>query len=239
MTTVTAEELLSAWEQGARLRATDRAPALLGVLDPYCRVDELSVGQCDALLFVLRSRVFGDLIDAVATCPACGESVELEFSVSSLAPGVGEPAAEVSAQAGGARVEARTMLNRDLRALARLGEHVTDRDIVAQCLLGAWGPSGEQVTVGELSDELITASMDALADADPAANVLLSITCPCGAAWTDQFDIRTFLWSEMDTWVTQVMHDVHHLASVYGWTESEILQLSPWRRDWYRQAVGW
>ena len=54
-----------------------------------------------------------------------------------------------------------------------------------------------------------------------------------------QLDIRAVLWAEVEAWANELLHDVHALASAYGWSESDVVRLSPWRREWYRQAVGW
>jgi hypothetical protein len=60
----------------------------------------------------------------------------------------------------------------------------------------------------------------------------------CGHRWEPAFDIGAFLWSELDVWARRLLHEVHLLASVYGWWEGDILRLSPLRRRSYLQMVG-
>jgi hypothetical protein len=75
--------------------------------------------------------------------------------------------------------------------------------------------------------------------ADPLAQIELELACPaCAAAWTAPFDIVRFLWSEVEAWAMRILDEVHVLASRYGWSETEILALSPQRRQHYRELIG-
>ncbi|MGW6805848.1 hypothetical protein ACWGCF_46290, partial [Streptomyces sp. NPDC055039] len=72
------------------------------------------------------------------------------------------------------------------------------------------------------------------AEADPAADVTLNVNCPeCGGATPAALDITSYLWTELDAWARDLLLDVHLLASAYGWSEPEILALSPLRRRYY------
>ena len=51
-------------------------------------------------------------------------------------------------------------------------------------------------------------------------------------------DAEAMKASEIDAWARTILYQVHLLASVYGWSESEILALSPWRRHLYLQMIG-
>jgi hypothetical protein len=238
-TVVQARELLTAWERGAALPTTDRAASLIALWDEECDIDHLTVGQCDALLFDLRRRLFGDQLDAVAHCPRCGEVVSLPLSLAELSPALTEPSEEVDIAEAGYRLRCRTARNHDLRALSGLGRSVAEIDVLERCLVAAQDPAGAPSTSAELPPSVVTAALDAMAEADPGAHVLIAITGPCGDSWTDQLDIRSILWTDLHAWVTQLLHDVHALATSYGWSERDILDLTPWRRDWYQEASGW
>ncbi|MEK8145417.1 hypothetical protein NKH18_40785 [Streptomyces sp. M10(2022)] len=72
------------------------------------------------------------------------------------------------------------------------------------------------------------------AEADPTAEVTLNVACPeCGEATPAELDITFYLWTELDTWARDLLLDVHLLATAYGWSEPEILALSPIRRRYY------
>ena len=78
-----------------------------------------------------------------------------------------------------------------------------------------------------------------MAKLDPLATVELEFLCPgCGAVCPAAFDIASFLWAEVDTAARSAVEDVHTLASAYGWSEEEVLALSPGRRRLYLEFVG-
>jgi hypothetical protein len=78
-----------------------------------------------------------------------------------------------------------------------------------------------------------------MAEADPHGDVRFSIHCPgCDHCWPVPFDMLAYFWSEIHLAARRLLRDVHALASVYGWRESEILALSPRRRRIYLEMVG-
>lgn len=233
---VAASLLLDAWERGSALPLPDRAPSVLPVFDPLARPDELTVGQCDALLFGIYRQLFGDVLDATTRCRICGDEISLLLPLDQLQPSAARPPDVVDLEIDGYRLACHTVRNQDLRALLPLGASLRPADVLQQCLLEAVGPHGKQLSAAALPDPIVDAALRGLADADPAAHVELALTCPCGATWTDLLDIRTVFWSEFAAWAAAVLHDIAHLARHYGWSEHEILQLSAWRRAWYVQA---
>src|SRR5262245_8832896 len=80
MQALSATELLSVWERGARQTLSRRALGLLAAASPDMAPDSLArltVGERDARLFTLRSWLFGPRLLGLAQCPRCGEHVEL------------------------------------------------------------------------------------------------------------------------------------------------------------------
>ena len=78
-----------------------------------------------------------------------------------------------------------------------------------------------------------------MANLDPDADINLALSCEnCGKSWLTDFNIGTLLWDEIDAYARSLLAEVHSLASAYGWTESEILTLSPQRREIYLNMVG-
>jgi hypothetical protein len=74
---------------------------------------------------------------------------------------------------------------------------------------------------------------------DPAASINLSLGCEdCGHHWLADFNIGSLLWDEIDGCARALLVEVHNLARAYGWTEQEILALSPQRRAAYLDMVG-
>ncbi|MEK8172977.1 hypothetical protein NKH77_40185 [Streptomyces sp. M19] len=75
--------------------------------------------------------------------------------------------------------------------------------------------------------------------ADPAADLTLNIACPeCGAATRAELDVAAYLWTELDAWARDLLLDVHLLATAYGWSEPEVLALSPLRRRYYLELCA-
>jgi hypothetical protein len=50
-------------------------------------------------------------------------------------------------------------------------------------------------------------------------------------------DIITFFWMEIKTRARRLLTEVHLLARTYGWSENDILTMSPRRRTMYLQMV--
>jgi hypothetical protein len=90
-----------------------------------------------------------------------------------------------------------------------------------------------------LPEELVEAVAAKMAELDPQAEVLLSLDCPsCKHRWKSSFDIVSFFWSEINAWAIRLLREVHTLASAYGWRETDILTMNPYRRQFYLEMVG-
>ena len=239
----TAATLLRAWESGAAAAPDDRATSLLPILGAVAasvRVDELTVGQCDARLFELRRALFGETLEAVATCPACRAEVEVTVPLGDLQPPLrDDPVPALTVQADGYTLVCRIPRNEDLRVLARRTGEVRLLHLLERCVLEARSPGGAPVAPHELPEATVEAVAGTLAESDPGAQTVLRIRCHCGSEWTDELDIRGVVWSDLTEWVGQVLTEVHLLARAYGWSEADILAMSGWRRRWYLEAAGW
>ena len=74
---------------------------------------------------------------------------------------------------------------------------------------------------------------------DPAAELNLSLSCEnCGHSGLANLNIGALLWDEIDVRARALLSEVHSLARAYGWTEPEILALSPQRRAAYLDRVN-
>jgi hypothetical protein len=94
--------------------------------------------------------------------------------------------------------------------------------------------TGENLPKNVWSDEEIEAVGQSMSAADPLAEILLSFDCPsCGAHFEESLDLPSFLWSEIECCAKRLLFEVHTLASAYGWSQAEVLSLSPARRKCY------
>ena len=70
------------------------------------------------------------------------------------------------------------------------------------------------------------------------ADVRFPVTCPaCEHCWPAHFDIVRYLWQELAYWAIRMLAEVHTLAAAYGWSEAQILAITPWRRRYYIDMV--
>jgi hypothetical protein len=73
-----------------------------------------------------------------------------------------------------------------------------------------------------------------LEQGDPLTALELEARCPaCGAALSVEFDLETELLRGFAARQSRTLQQVHRLASVYHWSEAEILRLPAWRRNYY------
>jgi hypothetical protein len=235
-----AADLLTAWDQGRARTPTGRGQSLLAALRPGEGLSStLSVGQRDALLFDLRAELFGSGVEAVATCPGCAQQVELTFELDDVrARPPGDPTADLELVHDGYRVRARPPTAADLAALDGVRSAAEGRELLlGRCVVAA-ERDGAGVSTAELPESVRVELATRMAEADPQADTRLVLTCPgCGRTWDATFDIVSFLWQELDTEARRLVRAVHCLASTYGWSEAEILALSPARRSLYLELV--
>lgn len=238
MAVLTELELLTVWESGLDQPPVRRALTLAAVASGADVVElaELSVGRRDALLLALRQRCFGRRLPCVVGCPSCAERLELSLGVDDVRV---EPPAADSAQVeiAGVRVTFRPPTSRDL---LDLDPAVPDarRWLVAKCVVDARTADGP-VPADDLDDDVLDAVAARMGEADPQADVLLMLTCSaCGHDWGAPFDVAGYLWDEVDAYARRLLHDVHTLATAYGWSEAEALSVSPARRRFYLEAAG-
>jgi hypothetical protein len=110
--------------------------------------------------------------------------------------------------------------------------------LLRRCVLQAQGLDGTAIAAWDLPDHVVDELSSRLSDLDPLADVQLSAVCEgCGHEWDAGFDVGQFLWSEIEADARGVLVDVHDLALVYGWSEREVLGLSPERRQAYLELV--
>lgn len=216
--------LLSMWERGEGQRPSRRALALLA--DPSRA--GLPVGQRDAALLALRVELFGRAFTGVTACPACAEELETTFDADEVRR---EPLTnDATLRVDDYELTLRVPRTDDLAAIEELDDLDDARAMLLQRCI--------DVPVETLPAHVIEAVVARLEALDPQADVSIEVTCPaCGHTWREPFDIASFLWTEVAATARRLLGEVHELASAYGWSEEEILRLSPPRRAAYLEMV--
>jgi hypothetical protein len=231
--------LLDAWDAAGAAGPTGRALALLaaaGIAPEEAR--GWSIGRRDAAILELRRAVFGDVLEGVADCPDCGARLEARLSAAELHTAA-TPPQSVTVERDGYRLLARCPDSDDVLLLER-APHGSDLPmlLLAQCLLTS-EKDGQAVPASALPAPLRAALEQALEGADPLGDASLALDCPeCGRAWTAALDVADWTWREVEGWAGRLLAEVHVLAGAYGWTEAEVLALSPRRRARYRELLG-
>jgi len=243
MHALTPAELLEIWELGMRQANDQKALTLLSAAlqeESWASLARQSIGRRNALLLAVREGLFGPQFIGEARCPACGERLELNFRTEDIrATPIPEAAEPLTLEVSDYQVVFRLPTSEDL-ALVRGYEdaEVVARLLLTRCLLST-RYNGEETSVEELPSEIVAALENSMGKADPQANMQLSLTCPgCGHHWLARFDILSYVWKELDAWARRVLREVHYLASAYGWSETDILNMRPWRRQIYLDLIG-
>lgn len=235
-----AAELLAAWEAGLGQAPTGRALLLHRTARPEVdtgRLPQLPVGEREADLFALRRALFGERMQVRLECAACGADMEFDLDAGELAGSLGSSGdSVVRVQQDGWDVEFRLPGVADLHAASRAADPRTA--LLARCLVSATH-DGTAAAAGELPLPVQRRIAEAVEAADPGADLALNVACPeCGEATRAELDIASYLWTELDAWARDVLLDVHLLATAYGWSEPEILALSPTRRRYYLELCA-
>lgn len=235
-----AAELLATWEAGLAEAPAGRALLLHRTARPDLdagTLPVLPVGAREADLFTLRRALFGERMQVRLECRACGEDMEFDLDAGEFARSLARrDESVVQVREGGWAVEFRLPGLADLTAAARAAD--PRAALLARCLVSAVR-DGAAVAAGELPVPVQRRIAEAVEAADPGGDVTLNVACPeCGQATRAELDIASYLWTELDAWARDVLLDVHLLATAYGWSEPEILALSPLRRRYYLELCA-
>lgn len=243
MHALSAADLLSVWERGMGQPVVRQGLLLLAASFPETPPEDLaqlSLGQRNSRLLSLREQVFGPKLISVSACPSCNHELQLTFTAAEVRTRVGEVTNEIlTIAADDYEVRFRLPDSNDLLAISGHQDIATGRSLLlTRCLLAARRHGVDQ-QVEQLPQNIVDAVMKRMAQADPQADVQLKLDCPeCGQTWSVAFDIVSYFWSEIHSWAQRTLHDVHLLASAYGWRESDILTISPQRRQCYLDMIG-
>ncbi len=242
MRTLSASDILGVWERGLGQPPVRRAIELLAAADPETPVSallDLSIGRRDEQLLALRERLFGPGMAGVAACPSCAGRLEMTVDAADLrTASARDGAAELALDSGQFQVRFRPPNSQDLLAAGAFQPEDRREVVLRRCVL-AVERAGAPAEPEDLPAEVAERIAGEMANADPLADVQLALSCPfCGHQWLAAFDIASFLWKEIEAAAGRLLREVHCLAAAYGWSETEVLALSPMRRQHYLAMVG-
>jgi hypothetical protein len=235
-----ASVMLAAWERGIAQGPARRGLALLALAEPDTEpksLASLSVGQRDCRLLMLREAWFGPQMTGLMSCPACSTELEIELKTTDLRAIAAPEASAIAVRSDSHEIQLRLPDSSDLIAAADRSLADAAQFLLRACVVSAV-VDGVEVEPEALSPHLVALCAERLSDADPLADLRLNLNCACcGCRWQAPFDIVPFLWTEFDAWAGRILREIDSLARAYGWSESEILSLSPARRKAYLRMV--
>lgn len=267
-----ANTLLAVWEEAETLPLTHKALALLQAAFPAMSREQwagVALGRRDWYLLYLRQQLFGEQLDAVASCPACAEKLETGFTLGQIcppgwelarvpahwqahAPGAAgdelriRPVVCLPVPDGGHTLHASLPCSADVLA----GNHLSASGLLQRCVQMVPNDGSaatlhavatfEPALAQVLDDALLQTLAQKMQELDPLAEIRIDLQCPsCRHEWTLDFDIVQWLWSEIGDWAARMLQQVHTLAQAYGWSEDSILAMSAKRRRRYLDMLGY
>lgn len=242
MRTLSDAEVLRLFEAGAHQHPLDRLLTLLQWRFPARSRQELAdltIGQRDAFLLDFREAHFGRILHAYGECPACGEKLEFSLDTAELRQGThSNPHQAFTLSDAGFEVTYRLPTSRDLAVVVAMASlHEARGVLLERCVLGSTH-GGLPIEVQEMPADTVEKLMAEMARQEPQADITLALTCPgCAHSWEVLLDIGLFVWHDLQCRARRLLQEVHILASAYGWSESDILALTPTRRQAYVDLV--
>jgi hypothetical protein len=234
MAELAADRVLSTWERAAAGRGHERALALLAH-DGQGDGSELPLGLRDARLLLIFGAVRGSNLDALADCPECGTTLELQLAIADLVDGYPDRHGRVGrhdVDLGTAAVRVRCPTTGDLVAAAGAGDADAARDmLVERCVTAVRRPAAP---ARALDDDELRRLGEHLERLDPLVDVRIEISCDeCHTHWPALLDVPGMVWAQIEGLARRLLRDVDALATRYGWSEADILGMSEARRHAY------
>jgi len=230
-------DVLRLYERGHALGPVEKGLLLLERAWPQAEPGHraaLPLGERDRLLLALRASTFGSEAPVRAACPGCGSELEAGFDLRRLleaVPGGDDPFAGGTFRHANRDFRYRPPGSADLLAAMAAGADGGLR-LLARCIEN----DGDDAPYDEAGVRRAFAA--AVADADPLVEVELELACAgCGHSWSEIFDVVAYFWREIEAHARRLFLEIHALASAYGWSEEQILALSPARRRVYLGMV--
>ena len=176
----------------------------------------LCAADRDALLSALHRRLWGDRILSSPTCVGCGAPFDLSFRLSDMQRHLHSSAVDWS-------LTGERQVSRDQGRARRIPCGV---DELAAAEQGPTeGPAALAALCGDASADL-SALADDLEEAAPILDLDLDAACPeCGQDQSVRFDIQSWLLGRIIGERDRLLGEIHTLASAYGWSLREILDL--------------
>jgi len=235
MRPLTSTELLHIWENGFGQPNIEKACSILAVASSSAEMDTIkrwSIEERDIRLFYLRYWMFGDSFVNTANCPKCNEQVEWNMNINefSIPPLPLHKNTEFHFSTQDYKILYRLPNSEDL--------NLTDSGkILSNCLLEI-KKQDKPISSQELPQTVVELLGTEMEKTSPLSNISINLNCSeCSNQWEMNFDILTYLWTEIDNWAMKILQEVYLLANAFKWSEKDILNMSNRRRRIYLNMI--
>jgi hypothetical protein len=246
-------------EQIEGMHSVERDTALLtslvcgpeGKAATSAQIRELSMGDRELLLLLVRRRLFGNIMQCVLKCPSCEEKLDVELRVDDLiveshAPQQIRYEELIEAEDGQFRVIFHLPTGGEVEKV--LHQAPADVEGAEKALAGGCIDSMSRVTDApespggrneECPDSVLRKIAARIEQLDPQAEIQLQSECPeCGCEFKQSVDPGGYLVHELAARQRLKYQEVHQLARAYHWSESEILRMGSRKRQIYLDLLA-
>lgn len=238
----TASTLLETWERGLGEGPLARAAALLLPDEPN-NAWSCALGRANESLLDLSRRVLGlSSVHCVVDCPSCGGQLETSIALGELREWLSAESAPPPVHriiADGYVVSTRNATLADLREASNASDLAAGRRILlGRCILSAERGGGE-LPPDSLPAEVLEAVSREMGERDRAADLQIGLRCAdCGYEFSRGLDLAAHAWQALEVAAKRILGQIMTLARAFGWTESQVLALSPTRRAAYLRMLA-
>lgn len=196
----------------------------------------LPVPDVEALLLHLRRSLLGDTVQSVATCPrpGCSARIGIDFRIgdylSHHLPRPVRSAIPDPDQPGWYLLAGSSVRFRLPNAADQINAAASSEPLASLVRNTIVPPDVSAQILGK-----VERAMEKLA---PVLSSQLEGVCPdCGTKVALEFDVFSFVMTELRRQTAFLFEDVHSIAATYHWSEEEILKLPSVRRVHYASLI--
>jgi hypothetical protein len=225
------------WELGQEHSSWYRAWLLLAPAFPsetQRALVSLTVGETNTRVLRVRQSLFGPWMKSVARCPRCADSLEFVLNTQDICASETPSGSQDQYETlfGPFRIRFRLLTARDVAEAAERGAVAPVVEALAERAVVSVYSGDDQVA--DLPREVRAALSTEISERDANSEIQIHLECPaCAHVWTAAFDAIGYVWSEITVLAQRLLSEVHALAHLYGWAESDILSMSASRRHYY------
>ena len=240
MRALTDRDLLALWETADNEPPIRRGFAMLAIADGAGDrdVERLTLGEWHARLLEFRATTFGPDLTATSPCPDCDTAVEFTVDIAQLIAAA--PAAVTPTELAGYRFTQRPLTVADVvSGLAAVTADELETQLLAASVGDVIDDDGATVPVPALPFDVRRTIAENASKLDPLSELRFELTCPdCADVFTSELDVVEFVWCEVAAAARRALLDVDALATAYGWSEPDVLALTPHRRAAYLHLLA-